>query len=276
MSKIEDTVARHYTHGTLSKIVHDGLESLKAETGKNPIDLLAAVDEFHMGGRPATRALAEALRLETGSRVLDIGCGMGGTARYLAKTYQCEVAGLDLTPEYVSVGQDLNEHVGLAGRINLAVGSALDLPYATAQFDRACMLHVGMNIADKEKLMREAARVICPGGYFGIYDVMRTSDAPIVYPVAWAEDESTSFVMNVAEYSRALEAAGFEIVDLIDKRDVALGFFEGIMQRLAQGGPPPLGLHIVMGENAKIKMKNMYTNVRNGTVSPVQIIARRT
>ncbi len=65
-------------------------------------------------------------------------------------------------------------------------------------------------------------------------------------------------------------------MDVVDKCDVAIGLFEAIMARLAQGGPPPLGLHIVMRHNAKIKVKNMFTNVQNGTVSPVQIIAKRT
>ncbi|AXI46679.1 SAM-dependent methyltransferase [Sulfitobacter sp. SK012] len=276
MSKVEDTVARHYTHGTLSEIVRGGLEKLGAETDTNPIDLLAAVDEFHMGGRPATKALAQALQFEPGSTVLDIGCGLGGTARFLATTYQCQAVGIDLTPEYISVGEELNEDLGLTDQISLHVASALDLPLADAQFDRACMLHVGMNIQDKQKLMQEAARVIRPGGYFGVYDVMRTGDAPIIYPVAWAEDEGTSFVSSITDYRQTLEAAGFEIMDVIDKRDVAISFFEAIMARLAQGGPPPLGLHIVMGNNAKIKVKNMFTNVQNGTVSPVQIIAKRT
>ncbi len=72
-----------------------------------------------------------------------------------------------------------------------------------------------------------------------------------------------------------MEAAGFEIVDIEDKREVALKFFETIMARLAEGGPPPLGLHILMGGDAKIKMKNMYENVKRGAISPIQIIAKR-
>ncbi|MEP4197729.1 MAG: methyltransferase domain-containing protein [Aliishimia sp.] len=275
MPKIEDTVARHYSHGSLSQIVQDGLEKMAADTGKRPIDLLAAVDEFHMGGRPATGTLAEALELGSDLNVLDIGCGLGGTARYVATTYGCKVLGIDLTPEYVSVGQDLNASLGLSDRIDLSVASALEMPFPDAQFDRACMLHVGMNIADKRQLMNEAARVIRPEGYFGVYDVMRTGDAPIEYPVAWAEDDSTSFVATIEEYKSALAAAGFAVIDVINKRDVAIGFFEMIMARLAKGGPPPLGLHIVMGQTAKTKVKNMFENVQKGIVSPVQIIARR-
>lgn len=275
MSQVEASVAQHYTHGTLSKTVREGLDKLGVGSDANPIDLLAAVDEFHMGGRAATKTLADALQIQAGSKVLDIGCGMGGTARYLASTYGCSIVGVDLTPEYIAVGCELNESLGLADQISLTTASAMDMPLTEGQFDRASMLHVGMNIADKPALMQEAARVIMPGGLFGIYDVMRTGDAPIEYPVAWAETADTSFVSSVDDYVNALAGAGFEVVDIVDKRAVAIGFFEAIMAVLAKGGPPPLGLHIVMGSNAKVKVKNMHANVENGIVSPVQIIAKR-
>lgn len=275
MSQIESSVAQHYTHGTLSATVREGLDKLGVGSDTDPIDLLAAVDEFHMGGRPATKALAGALQIQSRSKVLDIGCGMGGTARFLASTYGCNIVGVDLTPEYIVVGQELNESLGLADQISLSIASAMDMPLPDGHFDRASMLHVGMNIADKSALMQEAARVIMPDGLFGIYDVMRTGDAPIEYPVAWAETADTSFVSSVGDYVNALEGAGFEVVDVLDKRAVAIGFFEKIMAVLAKGGPPPLGLHIVMGSNAKVKVQNMHANVKNGTVSPVQILAKR-
>lgn len=275
MSQIEDKVAGHYSHGALGEAIRAGLDALKTTSEAEPVELLAAVDEFHMGGRRATKTLAEALDINPDHHVLDIGCGLGGTARFLASTYGCKVTGIDLTPEYVAVGNDLNDELGLAGQINLSEANATDLPFADANFDRASLLHVGMNIADKAKLFQEAARVIKSGGYLGVYDVMRTNDLPITFPVAWAENETTSFVEPADAYRITLEAAGFTIVDIADRSDVALYFFEAIKKRLAEGGPPPLGLHIVMGSDAKLKVGNMHVNVERGIVSPVQIIAQR-
>lgn len=275
MSQIEDKVAGHYSHGALGEAIRAGLAALATTSKAEPIDLLAAVDEFHMGGRQATKTLAEALDIDPGHHVLDIGCGLGGTARFLASTYGCKVTGIDLTAEYVTVGNELNDEVGLAPQIDLTVANATDLPFANARFDRASLLHVGMNIADKEKLFQEAARVIKAGGYLGVYDVMRTNDLPITFPVAWAENETTSFVEPVDIYRAKLEAAGFRIVDIANRSDVALYFFEAIKKRLAEGGPPPLGLHIVMGSDARLKVSNMHVNVETGTISPVQILAQR-
>ena len=275
MLAFNEKVAQHYTHGSLGDVVHAGLETMRQASDASPVDLLAGVDEFHMGGRPATDALAKTLRLNESTKVLDVGCGLGGTARFLATTYGCQVSGIDLTPEYIEVGRHLNEGVGLDDQIDLSVASATDMPFDDAGFDRASMLHVGMNIADKPALMNEVGRVVKPGGYFALFDVMRVGPEPIQYPVAWAADESTSFVGSVDEYSSALEEAGFEIIDVVEKRDVALKFFEAIKARLANGGPPPLGLHIVMGSDAKTKVGNMHANVEKGAIAPVQILAKR-
>jgi MPBQ/MSBQ methyltransferase len=275
MLAIEDKVARHYTHGSLNDVIHAGLEKMHTGSESKLIDLLAGVDEFHMGGRPETRALAERLDLKSGHRVLDVGCGLGGTARYLASTFSCQVSGVDLTTEYVEVGNQLNKALGMGGDIDLSVASATDMPFSDNRFDRASMLHVGMNIADKAALMAEVGRVLKPGGLFAIFDVMRIGETLIEYPVAWAADESTSFVGSVDDYTKVLDAAGFDIMDVVEKRDMALNFFAVIKERMANGSPPPLGLHIVMGSDTKAKVANMHANVENGAIAPVQILARR-
>jgi len=275
MLATERKIADHYTHGGLADAIAAGLEAMKQGSDASPVELLAGVDEFHMGGRPATRALVERLELEKRHAVLDIGCGLGGTARFLNATYGCKVAGCDLTPEYVEVGNHLNHELELSDQIELSVASALATPYGDGRFDRATMLHVGMNIADKAALMAETARVTKPGAMFGVYDVMRQNARPIAYPVAWAADDATSFLASPDEYCSAMQDAGFEILETEDKREVALKFFETIKARLAKGAPPPLGLHIVMGEDAKTKVGNMHANIESGAISPVQILARR-
>src|SRR3546814_9446599 len=75
---------------------------------------LAAVDEFHMGGRQATTELAERMGLAPGMSLLDIGCGLGGAARHFARACGCTVTGVDLTPEYVAVAEALTRMVGQA------------------------------------------------------------------------------------------------------------------------------------------------------------------
>ena len=127
--------------------------------------------------------------------VLDVGCGLGGAARFTASRYGCRVAGIDLTPEYVETATVLCGWVGLDSRISLHQGSALAMPFADRVFDRAYMLHIlGMNIEDKAKLCSEVSRVLQLNSLFGIYDVMRTGDGELRYPVPWATTAASSAV----------------------------------------------------------------------------------
>jgi hypothetical protein len=84
---IEHDVARHYTHGALERAILDGLRAMgRAPEGLRPEDL-AAIDEFHIGGNEATATLADQLGLRPGMALLDLGSGIGGPARFLARRY---------------------------------------------------------------------------------------------------------------------------------------------------------------------------------------------
>ena len=138
------------------------------------------------------------------------------------------------------------------------------------------MLHVGMNITDKPGLVREVARVLKPGGLFGVYDVMRTGPSELAFPVPWAVTPELSAVGTPDAYKAALRAGGFEISAERSRREFALEFFRSLRAHMAQaGGPPPLGLHLVMGPDASTKIANMIANVEAGSIAPVEIIARR-
>jgi hypothetical protein len=105
---------------------------------------------------------------------------------------------------------------------------------------------------------------------------MRIGDGDLVYPVPWATTPETSFVASVEQYKQALQAAGFTLVAERNRHEFALAFFEQLRARtLAAGGPPPLGLHILMGASAPVKVQNMIANVAGGRIAPVELIARK-
>jgi ubiquinone/menaquinone biosynthesis C-methylase UbiE len=271
-----DAVADHYSHGGLLDAILAGMRDI----GKTPetitVDDLALVDEFHIGGRQASEEFIGQLDLSSDDHVLDVGCGLAGTSRFVASTCGCRVCGIDLTPEFIATARALCSWVGLADRIELHEGSALATPFEASTFDAAFMLHVGMNIEDKAGLFAEVWRVLRPGGVFGVYDVMRTSDDPLAYPVPWAAVADASALATPQEYRRALGDSGFEITNERDRREFATEFFDALRKRIeAAAGPPPLGTHIVMGANAAIKVRNMVENVAAGRISPVEIIARK-
>ncbi len=207
-------------------------------------DDLAPVEEFHIGGRKATAHAVEKMSLNEDQHVLDVGCGIGGAARYIAAQNGCAVTGIDLTPEYIEIAKTLTELTGLHDRVNFDVSSALSMPFEYAIFDAAITLHVAMNIPERATLYNEIARVLKPGATFCIFDVMKKSGKNLAFPVPWAQSEDTSFLTTPEEMCALLDDAGFDVREVGDRTDFALDFFRESMATVANG-PPPLGIHLV-------------------------------
>jgi SAM-dependent methyltransferase len=270
----EAKVAGHYGQGQLEERILAAV----AREGKDPENLtagdLAAVDEFHVGGLEATQELAKHMELRAGLRLLDVGSGLGGPARYFATEHACRVTGIDLTEEFVRVAGSLTRRTKLDGLVGFRQGSALELPFDASTFDGAYMIHVGMNIADKAGVFREVRRVMKPGGLFTIFDIVRVMDGAIRYPVPWALSEETSFVGTVKEYRAALEGAGFRVEHERGRGAFSISFTERMMARMAQGGPPALGLQLLMGEKTPVMIGNVLAAMKEGVLEPVELFAR--
>src|SRR5262249_57429163 len=102
-------VQAHWTrHGVLARI-DAALTELGHDPQKLTPEILATVEHLHCGGLATTREQAKRVALTEDSRVLDVGCGIGGPARDLPHSYGCPGDGLDLTPELLAAGPDLHE-----------------------------------------------------------------------------------------------------------------------------------------------------------------------
>ncbi|WOH38016.1 methyltransferase domain-containing protein [Thalassotalea fonticola] len=271
----DKSVSDHYLHGNLLNAIKAALVALDKTTQTVTIEDLAPVDEFHIGGRIASDHLLEQMRFQKHQHILDVGCGLGGAARYVASQYKTKVSGIDLTAEYIETGKELCNWLNLTN-VKLIQGSALDLPFNENTFDGAYMLHVGMNIEDKVSLFKQIYNVLKPGTSFGVYDIMRQKDGELTYPVPWATTNSTSKLATPEQYQKALTDAGFSIKTINNRHEFAIQFFQQLKAKIeADGGPPPLGLHTLMQQSAAGKVKNMIENIGNNLIAPVEIIAEK-
>lgn len=269
---VEKTVAAHYAGAGLHERIMERLAEAGVAAGAVTAEHLKAVDEFHIGGAEATAALLDQLALGAETRVLDVGCGIGGAVRMIAARTGARVTGVDLTPDFVETARALTATVGLPAEF--VVGSALDLPFPEASFDVATLLHVGMNIPDKPRLFAEVARVLVPGGTFAVFDVMRFGAHP-AFPLPWAADATSSFLETPDAYVAAGEAAGLALVARRDRGEIARDFFARMQEAMAAGRMPPVGLPLLMGEAAPQKVANMVAAVRAGDIQPVEMIFRK-
>ena len=272
----EQSVSQHYTHGSLLNSIEAAIPKLGKTIDSISVEDLGPVDEFHIGGRVATDNLLCQLNFTEKDHILDVGCGLGGASRYIANKYNNQVSGIDLTQEYIDTGIALSKWVGLDDKVSLHQGSALSMSFHNETFDGALMLHVGMNIEDKVQLFKEVYRVLRPGAYFGIYDIMRNNNGNLTYPVPWATMDSTSKLATSEEYKEDLSEAGFKILKNNNRRDFALEFFKQLRAKTeANGGPAPLGLHTLMQETTPAKIKNMIDNIADNLISPNEIIVQK-
>jgi MPBQ/MSBQ methyltransferase len=258
----DEDLTRHYAPGDLATAVLAAIE----KAGKDPRHLtpedLAPVDEFHVRGREATLELARAADLRAGQRVLDVGSGLGGPSRCLARTFACRVTGVDRTGEYCRVAAMLAARVGLSHLVTYPQGDALDLPFRDAVFDVVWTQHAAMNIRDKRRLYREMSRVLRPRGVLALYDVLAGPSGPVSFPVPWGRGTATSFLVTPGERWDDTTAA-------------AVAWFASLSGKAREHGVPPLGMHVVLGPEFALMARNLRQGLDEGRVVLAQVVARK-
>lgn len=237
---------------------------------------LGMVDQIHTRGYAATVELASALEITPETRVLDLGAGLGGPARYLAENYGCRVEGVDATPGLVDAANYLSSRwAGPADKIAFALGDALAIPFPDASFDLVWMQHVAMNIADRARLYREIRRVLRAEGRFATYDVLQ-GQGELLYPTPWAADSSMSTVLTGEATRDAMESVGLHVTSFQLDTPAALEWVRATAA-LPKGERPPgaLMLRAALGENFREAVGNLGKNYLEGRADVAFIIAQK-
>ncbi len=268
-------VARHYGSSGIADRVLAALREANGPDAAITPEALAPIDHFHGRGVLATEELVALLNPQSGERILDIGSGVGGPARWIAAKCGCHVTGVDLTPEFCEAARALNAACGMTDRVTILEGSALDLPVPAAAFDRAYSQNVIMNIPDKPRFYREAFRALRPGGVLALSNLCAGDAGEPYFPVPWATTRDTSFLTTVEQTRVDLEAVGFEIVVFEDKTEQQRNAATRELERL-QGDPPPrLTAYLIMGERLREMRVNSVRSLADDRTRPVEVLAKK-
>lgn len=271
----EKTVADHWAQGDVYGRIVDALRQAGKALDHLTIEDLAPIDHFHARGWQATVELADQLPIATGDHILDIGCGLGGPARYLARRFRCMVTGVDITRPFVEAGSKLTRLLGMQDAVKIECADGQRLPYDDERFDGAYTQHVTMNVADRTRFFAEAYRVLKPGAFFAITEHGLGPTGNPYYPLPWSDDGQGAYLISPAETLGRLEAAGFRDIVIADTGAKYLAGYKRAMELAAQGAVPTLGLHLLMGASTSEKTRNAARNIEEGRTRPIEVLCRK-
>lgn len=270
-----NAIADHWGRGDVYGLIVSALNKASKPLGSLTVEDLAPVDHFHARGFPATVELADRLQIKAGQHMVDIGCGLGGPARYIAKRFQCTVSGVDITQPFVEAANMLTKLVHMERQVKIEHGDGQHLPYPDACFDGGYTQHVTMNVPDRATFFAEAYRVLKPGAPFGLTEHGLGAKGHPHYPVPWSVDGSGAYLARPTETRAFLEEAGFEEIVVEDTGAKYAAGYRVMMERAETGTLPPLGIHILLGDTWLQKVSNARRNIEEGRTHPIQVICRK-
>lgn len=262
MENLNQCIENHYLKEELYEDIINRLKEQNIDLNKVKRSDISGTDEFHVRGATVSRELANSIDLK-GATVLDVGCGLGGPCRMLADEYNCQTTGIDLSSEYIRTAKKLSKLVNLNNKTTFIQGDATSLPFDDNTFDIVWTQHVQMNIPDKKKFYSEIDRVLKTGGHFLFYDILKKGDEEISYPMPWAGDINLSFLFKAEEMDTILKEFGFTKEQTTDQTQAGIDFFDTLIMRLKEFGPPKMGLNILMGETTKPKLINLLNHLKS-------------
>ncbi len=237
---------------------------------------LAPIDQLHLGGVPATLALLNQSRLGAEDRVLDVGCGLGGSSRLIAEQFGCRVTGLDLSPDFTALAGALNQLLETPPPVSFLAGNALAMPFFPASFDVLLSQHCIMNIPDTPGLLREFQRVLKPGGRLLLHELVQGEGGEPYYPVPWAKEAGLSFLTPRPTLEAELRAAGFKIRRLNDISHQALAWRTRHMgKEQSAENAPTLTPELVLGSDFPLMSQNLWRNLKEDRVRVLEGILVR-
>jgi SAM-dependent methyltransferase len=173
-------------------------------------------DQDHYGGIDAVERLMAHARFRPDDHVLDVCCGIGGPARYIAWKTGCRVTGLDLTESRIEGARRLTALAGLDARVAFRQGNALEMPIEPAGFSAVISQEAFAHIPDKPRLIAQCVRALQPGGRLVFSDIthggrLGDDDAARLF-----DGMRFSEIATPADYAGWLEGAGMRMVSVLD------------------------------------------------------------
>ena len=207
------------THPISESQVLDKLAQTGADTSILTVELLQHHDQDHFGGLAATDALARHAKINESTHVLDLCCGLGGPARYLAYHHGCRVTGVDMNTDRLAGAVRLTERTKLQDRVLFHHANALQTGLADETFDVIVSQEAFCHIPDKKTLIAECVRLLKPGGRIVYTDILARNSMTNEIRSRLENEMAFSELSTLEQYCHLLEEKGCQVVEVEDLSD---------------------------------------------------------
>ena len=207
------------THPISESQVLDKLAQTGADTSILTVELLQHHDQDHFGGLAATDALARHAKINQSTHVLDLCCGLGGPARYLAYHHGCRVTGVDMNTDRLAGAVRLTERTKLQDRVLFHHANALQTGLADETFDVIVSQEAFCHIPDKKTLIAECVRLLKPGGRIVYTDILARSNMTNEIRSRLETEMVFSELSTLEQYCHLLEEKGCQVIEVEDLSD---------------------------------------------------------
>ena len=239
-----------------------------------------AGDIFHPGGPDLTRRTIEAMGLQAGASVTDLGCGTGTSALMLAEEHGLNVHAIDLSADNIKRARDrLSSSENVSANVRFQQADAHDLPFKDGQFEAVLAECTFSLFQDQQQVLSEVRRVLKPAGQFGVTDM--AVGGPLPGDIASIVAPWTCLVDAVDQkaYSDTFRSAGFDIKEFSDESAGLISLINLSKRKLLLLGVGSVlaGVNVPKFNIAEIKfwLDRVAAEVEKGTIRYLRLICRR-
>jgi cyclopropane fatty-acyl-phospholipid synthase-like methyltransferase len=192
---------------------------------------ISAFDQYHYLGTDAIDDAIRILKIDSGKKIMDIGSGIGGPARYLAEKTGCHVTALEIQPDLHTIARSLTERCGLSGSVQHLCGDILDFSEEHCNFDIIVSWLSFLHIPDRSSLLKKCYAILKPDGKMFIEDFYKRGEFNKEEVKVLSEDIYCSYLPAREQYKKQLVENGFRKVELTDKTDCWKNFVRERMEK---------------------------------------------